>query len=89
MDIKQTLGGFGASMLAGGTILFLIAPPGQWLTGGMIAGIGIAILITLLFTKTTDSVFTWVNSFKHEVHHSVDIDESKLKGSWSADGKRN
>lgn len=89
MTIKQLCGGMGASMLAGGSILFFAMPSPLWLYGIAIAGIGIAILMTLLFTKTTDSVFTWVNSFKRDANHQVDIDETKLKGSWSADGKRN
>ncbi len=88
MDIKQTLGVSGFCCLAVGSIAFLAAPVGQWMIPMLIAGIGVMMLTVLLFTKTTDSVFNWVNSFKHDANHQVDIDESKLKGSWSNNGKR-
>ncbi len=89
MDYKRLLGGIGAGFVVGGSIAYWAAPTGQWMIGMATIGMGIAILTVLLFTKTTDSVFNWVGSFRHDANHQVDIDEDKLKGSWSADGKRN
>ena len=73
--------------MAGGSIQFFLAEPGQWVPGVIMGAAGLGLLITSIFMTTSDAIIDIIDD---KTDYFKDYEDSKkFSGKhWGEDGSR-